>query len=161
LVFDYKFRGYPHRLLYLVAESAKGGAGGTVHGHFHGFTDIMVVGFWRWRDEHTAEPCPFVRFCRELPDQADRHEPVRVEYVLQMADRRRQWFEADRIVHVVAGLSEGGSGGAVHGHLDGEPDLVVMDLRRWWHFVDAVPDTHLQLGGDVHGEADRRKRLWP
>jgi len=110
------------------------------------------VAFWRWVKEHGSESQPYLPRGRFQDRNLDCDEGFRRrQYQPGRHGRKRR---AHGLIHIQSGVSRGEPIGAVHGRVDGDAGVVVVEL---WGRIDVdpeEPDTRLHDGGIENGNPD-------
>ena len=127
----------------------------TVYGHLDGYADLVVVELRGRRDERDPQSQPRLRGGRVLYGEPDRDQRSGIE--CDDADGDGDGG-AGGVVQLQPGIPDRGTGRDVHGHLDGDADLVVVELRGRRDEHDPQPQPHVHGGRVLYGKPDRDQR---
>ena len=138
------------------AHLGRGAADGAIHGLRDELSDLLVLGLRRPEQFHESEPEPYVHVGRVLYGGVERVQPVRPEHLHQ--EQLHHGFRergSGGELHRHADHRRAAAGGELHGHLHGQPDRVVVDLRRRREFHRSEPEPHVHHDRSLHRRADR------
>jgi len=110
------------------------------------------VAFWRWVKEHGSESQPYLHNGRFQDCDLDCDERHRLRQ--REPDGHSREGGANGLVHVQPDVPCGGAVGAVHGLIDRNADVVVVELWGRIYVDPEEPDTRLHDGGIENGNPD-------